>query len=608
MLGAIGLKAQCSSARTTGGLETLVRLAQDPSALVHEGYDSDVALLTAIAGSVKKGIVLVQFKYSDKGTHATIPPSEYRRILTSFDRARKAVGKDNGVVSAYYLVTNREYSLQTQNMIDGKAKGGKRNNLTAPQRTISSKLTHVSGIEPEFWEQSLVEYARKYGLRDDEIESGKGRLISAILGQTVSAGTREVHQAFLAQFLNGSPGAQWLTHDHLLDAIRANLAHEFGQAPAHHLVSRPNVQSKFAEFKDRAIIVITGAGGTGKTAALRRWVDCATATAFVSARSPRAATSCWISEEVYSWRTVAGPSESSSDAIARLCIANPSMSKPIVYLALDGIDEQSRLTGNVHHLRELLRWFCREDQEVRTGAKDAARAQLVVTCRDLKDFRPIWIRNVHASPGRDPDPPPTIELDVFSDAELSSLAQSERKRLGEPVYNRLARAAGGPLGVDSDEAAYLALPDANDSLRTQPGAREGLLRNPSLWEAFMALPDHLRLPFLDHDEAASAELAELVVGRFIQKLEVRSDTLAPDEAKLALARIAAATRTEGSSALTRAQWNDVGGQILGFGGARTKSLFTEALSAGLVEVDRDRWSWHYAFVEEYLASLDEGGA
>ncbi len=579
-------------------MESLIELAQDPNALIHEAYDSDVAIVHEIIGAVRKGIALVQFKYSERGVDTPIDIPEFKKILDSFLTAEKRVGKDNAKVTGIHLITNRVYRDKTECVAVGHNSKVFKDDLTTDQRRIATILKHESGIEPEFWRERLYLFGKTFGLRDDEVAAGCERLLGFVIEQTVAQGTCEIMQHTLIERLTGSREARQITHASLAGSLVEHLD-ELGPPPNCVIVERSTAQEEYAAFANRAVILLTGLGGTGKTATLRKWAEAETATSFVAARRSAAVTQTWIHEQIAGWRCIYGQNESSDAALSRLRTANPNSSIPILHLAIDGVDECLEPGQHANGVRELVRWFHECDKEVTSGRQKTPTARLLVTCRNASDFEGLWAPNPSGLSMNQSDPPPEIRFGDFSEDEFAQLVEGERVALGESMCDRLMQSVATPIGVT--EEGYVSV-DLQSSARGNVGPSNALLlRQPTMWACFLHVSSKAREAFLQDEKEGRFAVASRFVDRFTAKVASRCNHLCQRESLAALKALAIISRSEGSAAQTVSRWHAVVSAALGDVGAPARRLLAEALSAGLVDEEQFRWRWRYQFVADYLA-------
>ena len=606
MLGVFGLRACGRAESEADGISSLLALVSDETAVVHEAYDADVGLLAPIAEAGGQGVVLVQFKYSSAGADATIPPATYKDILTRFHAATVAAKQDGKTVTGRFLVTNRVYGRETKKIAEAVRTLGTHSELKPEQDLMAKDLHLISKIEPEMWVKRLYEFGYSYGLTDHEIRGGLNALIGQLLGGTVDYGPYECSKELLVKSLTGVEQARPLHHQNVLPEMRSALS-ELGADSSRKIIKRANVEQLFSQHMNRALVVCLGPGGTGKTSSLREWASLTVSTRFVDSRRASRVTSDWIFRLVDKWRHMSSGCASPESSLQRLAQANPDISSPLLHLNIDGIDERAQVGANTDAICSLLEWFWSEDREVRNGTKVAPSARLIVTCRRIDDFTPFWRQNTSGFPDAEPELPPTIPFDVFTDAEFSELVQCERAELDDHICARLMHATSTSLGSAEDQIFDSTVSGFQHSMAPR-NTIEDNLHHPAIWGAFLALPKEQRGPFLDGESVASNALAERYTERFFKKAVARLENLKIEDVRLAYRKIAAVSIALPPASLNKSLWNEVIAKgELGFGIPHALDLFFEAVSAGVIEVESARWRWRYQYVANYLASFDKEG-
>ncbi len=606
ILGVLGLRVTGNA--ESGGTDAsgLFSIVTDETAIIHEAYDSDVGLLLPLVEGAKQGVVLAQFKYSIAGSQSAIPPVEFKDILTRFHVAANAVTQDGKALAENYLVTNRVYSRDTKKIIKSVTDNESSTELDSDQNVIARSLQLVQGIQPDDWTNRLYAFGRQYGLTDRETQTGIDRLLGRVLVQTVLQPQCALTRSTLIECLTDSIHAKSLKHADLLPELAWSLR-EMGETPPHTIIERPEAERLYAQYKDRALVVCTGDGGTGKTAAARKWAHSTVRTHFVGARRVSRITNDWIVRLVDEWRGVQPSHDTPQSAIQRLARANPAIALPLLHLSIDGIDERCHVGMNTDDICKVLDWFWREDELVRQGHKNQPDARLLVTCRNIQEFAKFWYPNTAGSCFTDPEMPPVIPFAYFTDSEFEALLLAESAKLAQPVYERLLRSVSRAESATADNDTGPASAAPALFSRYEQGGSELLLRHPAIWEAFIGLPQNQQVPFLNSDPVACATLAGQYVARFLEKASRRAEGLTRDSIEMLFCKLALASQAQASAMLQRKLWNEVI-RNEGFVDMTALRLFDEAYSAGIIEKDYDRWRWRYSFVERYLAGLHDGGA
>jgi hypothetical protein len=602
MLVALGLSGHGSQQRKDDHISALLSLTEGAS-VVHEAYGGDVALLHTIQGAAKKGVVLVQCKFSKSGTSSEIAPKEFKEILDRLNAAAKEVRADGRAVTGFFLVTNRKLSPGSDKIENDVKASGKSGDLNRIQNCIARQLAIDPPSEPESWERQLATFASEFGVLPEEYDEGKERLLGRLLEKTGSASESDVSRAMLVECLTRSREARRITHASMKSDFDAALQ-RLGDVPRHPVVDRPRADSDLAVHCNRALILCTGQGGTGKTATLQKWAQRGAQTKFVAVRRPANVTDDWIAAQVNAWRGLATLRDSPPAALSRLQVANPQMRPPLFLLCLDGIDERVTVGPNTQYLSSILEWFWLQDRKAIEEPASPPKAQLVVTCRRKEDFEQFWCPNSSGSPNTAPELPPSIPFGDFDDDEFAMVVDSGRGMLSQDICNRLLRTTSDSVGAAEAADAHI---EPTTNLKPAPDAPEMVLRHPAMWEAFTRLPADAMRAFLDRQPDGEAQLAANYVDRVFVKAAARSHDLRREMIELAFIKLAAATRTSlGRAKHPLPLWNRVIGQDLVLGAAAANTLLDEALSSGLVtQVEYDAWAWRFPFVQRYLASKEK---
>ncbi len=151
------------------------------------------------------------------------------------------------------------------------------------------------------------------------------------------------------------------------------------------LIYRPFLHRILSATSERALIVLYGDGGCGKTTLLGLWAKeiLQKPNGFPIRILPSTDVSqnCVV-ETVRRWGKFSEsflPNNNSERALLRLKNANENI-RPLLYLGIDGIDEVTDLRRQ-DEIREILRWFWNIDQSVR-NTNEVPSATLIITCRE----------------------------------------------------------------------------------------------------------------------------------------------------------------------------------------------------------------------------------
>jgi hypothetical protein len=330
-------------------------------------------------------------------------------------------------------------------------------------------------------------------------------------------------------------------------------------------------------------------------------------TGFVGTKRLSRVTKNVIVKLIDEWRGFLASNDNPQSAIQRLSSANPTIPAPLLYLNIDGVDERSYVGEITDSICDVLDWFWQQDEAVRYGHKTLPDAKLIVTCRRIDDFKQFWHPNTGGGWATLPEMPPVIQFGFFTDDEFEALLNSERSSLADEVYNRLLQtvksATSGTIMSNLSQGTFSPV----SSTAYSPGTNSAYLRHPALWEAFMCLPQDQQIPFLIGDKTACLLLAKNYFDRFLNKAVERSDGVSKLLIETSFSRLASASRALQFANLDLSLWTKTIGD-LGLGYIVASQFLEEACSAGLIELDSDKWRWCYPFVAQYLAERHAGGA
>lgn len=326
--------------------------------------------------------------------------------------------------------------------------------------------------------------------------------------------------------------------------------------------------------------------------------------------------SFWLTELICDWSNLpashARRSESIERALRRLQIANPNESPPILYLGLDGLDENIVHPERERRVRELLDWFWQEDKRARHASRPP-QATLVVTCRKKKDATQ-WLQLEHSGFGYRGELRVTIEVDDFSVEELLRAAEK-----GLPQF--LARFQASIQRITPQPEEFMRpmfdmSPFAPFATVDMPTSREEplidpqillSLRHPAMWRALLELGPQIQRQVLDGKLSALHQLAYVFVLWFSKKAIIRAATdLDVHDLLWILKEIACYTKNNVKMIQTNNEWVDPASQMINPREARL--LQREALLAGLIERDdRIHWRWRHQLVVDYLVVAELNG-
>ncbi len=310
--------------------------------------------------------VIAQFKYTTVSKKIYV--GEARAIIEKLDKAAEDAEAEGQNVTACVLVTNRELA--------SKGKGGE----SAEQYWKEAEENCTGRYELRYvrrtladLESDLCKFARSYGLLKDEIKDGIDRLVGRVFGQTGDLFDVSLSKCHLVESFTGCREARPLT----VDVIRKQSLEEidrFGEiVPVeqwnHELVEREVFESIIQAINEqRALIQLYGPGGCGKSIIIWQLLDQLPPKRCCTVIHAEELLRTWVEGTVHSWRNLPGNTDDTADvAVQRLIEANPTSPRPIMWLALDGLDEGHLSPDCKSNIRKILRWFCDRDRNRKIG-------------------------------------------------------------------------------------------------------------------------------------------------------------------------------------------------------------------------------------------------
>jgi hypothetical protein len=572
-------------------LTALLELARTAEVL-HEVGDEDLALRQEVlgpTGSVVGSITLVQVKFSINGPASKITSAEMVEIINAFRRSKTRIEGGGDAIAGYVLVTNRTVGEDTPKLHGNTA------------RKIYREMRKVEGVQHSTWDAALTHFAQRFGRHEDEIGRGRDELLGRIFRHTTAGGSGQGTITYhdLLVCLAGGHSAQELTSTRQSAAMIRQVKN-FDVDLRGSPVPRVQLATIESDSAGRALIILTGDGGTGKTAALHAWAGAlahASASAshaglLVALRTAHDVPREWLQELTHDWNPALRP-VSHEDALERLAVANPK-AVPTLHLALDGADEYPGDATARDRIFRLARWFWEEEENALQAGKPP-RARLVVTCRNADEFLTDRLKLRRSggklSGGR---VPLVVPFERFSEDEFRALLQANFPTLEA----QLLPAAGDR---DSDSDVFAGTNSSTGAASETP--LTDLLRDPVMWRAFCLVQESDHDLLLAGDPAAEERLVGHFLDRFIEKLRQRT-SLSKDVARIALRTIALENRSAARSYRTAGQWHEPAASTKELNASEIRRFFDEAVSGGLIRTVQDRrWDWRNDPVERYLSSL-----
>lgn len=554
-----------------------------------EAFGQDAAY---IAG---EQVALVQFKYSS--INSTIYDGEIEGIIDGLvDAARRM---DNFQVATCALVTNRDLSSSAQERWD------------AAQREHAGQLELVlTRMELEAAKHTLDTFGKKYGALWDERVAGLDQLLGRTFRQLGEGAIGEALTAsdFIEAF-TGMRNARPLN----LSAIAQQAGQDLRRFGNDNFyadqwrgtgVQRELYQDLHRATQEHALVIVSGPGGCGKSMLIWQLLTELTAReqGACTAKLARTPDSILVPVKVNEWRGIPvgrGVSDTPEKAIERILVANEDKGKPILYLGLDGIDEQEYREAVRHETAELIEWFYLKERSLGDGPPSAT---LLVSCRQYDEVSRDWLG---LAPGREASDLGHIRLDEFSKAEFE-----EAIKMGVPsVYEEMLEAGAlrvvWPQAQDFKQADYSGEP-------IRPQARgDGLdravmdmLRHPTMWQALLRLEEEAREQAFRGEELAVARLVENFLEWFRHKLHLRDRGLRDLDSE-SLRRVLRSIATESRASTNHSRdlgWIRPACATDLVNESEARDLYREARSVGaIVESERMQWRWRNEILAEMLA-------
>ena len=593
ILGFAGLKALAASAdgEMVGRLapEVLVSLVREGNSISYEGFGQDASVQKTVPDS-KDEITLIQFKYSRDGI--TLKPKQFREVIKQLLLAGERVVTQGKSVGKSFLVTNRPLSPGVETIRKQKTALG----WTQAEKTLLNSIDLSVTMEPQNWRTGLEKFGATYGLTPAEIGVGIERLVGYVTTSAVGQNTCTLDLATLANCLCSRWDSHSLDRKVLHSQITAKLA-TFHDHPSGKLVRRSVLREAERLHPDRALIVFAGRGGTGKTASLYHWAEEQTQAPrhqLAAFRDAYDLPSNWLSDLLHEWSRGFAETTTNEATLQRLEVANPDATPPLLHLSLDGLDEWSLDGSGTGNVRRLLKWFWELDCARLTTSKSVPRARLVVTCRDEAEFFSRWLPLERSGFGlSQTSRPPTLPFDEFSDEEFAELLSANVPQWSSRILRSLPNQR-----VTAPAADTMVLGMNANGTRCDVSVATAL-KDPSLWRAFLDLPDDQKEQALAGDSAAKRELGTVFVNRFCTKVYRRRQLTQP-VTRAALMAIARAHRGQSQQLLARLEWIEPAVTDRACDESEAKLLWEEARSGGLINEISGKWQWRNILIEESL--------
>lgn len=542
--------------------------------------------------------IIAQFKYSSSPDNK-IDKAELGDIIRKLDSAAKQASRGRSQVTACAIITNRQFTTQGDS--------AEAFWQAQQQKERSYALRRKLNFSIESAVRQLQALGREFGAFDDEIQSGIWKLVGKVFTET--GGQEFVRGVFaedLCKAFTDHRGARKLTASAIATLSQESLR-SFGEGLRveqwhDEPIQRDILDELVQRVRDRALVCLCGSGGTGKSTLLwqiARRMDCGRAIGLA-----RNVPHSWVEDTINGWRNTPSLSRSMNDhdeALRRLETANPTTPRPILWLALDGLDEGIELTDQRSAIRKLLTWFWEIDKA--RHMYTALPATLVITLRHPRDVS-RWLDLMSDHPG---ELPTIMEISDFSQTELQSALNGAFTESG---YRATSEPATPFALIDSESAT---LPQGiSSSVRPDTTINEMVLdalRHPAMWRALLSLESQaIQRRALIGDRDAVMRLVRKYIQWFHDKLLLRrkAASLTLDQLLEILQAIARHPPT-GTRLNREHDWVIPACSMTELIDRReANSLFDEAFSAGLIVLDTPMvWHWQHRLVLSCLTQESE---
>ncbi len=559
-----------------------------------------------VTSATPQGWVLCQFKYSQAASPAPISRPDLIEIAENMRRSANLLAARAQQIRGFELVTNRSLTGPALEILEAAARGESHGELPDdhPAREVLAIL-RVRVAEPGVWAEAVRAFGRSLGAFDDEIDRGLNMLVGTMAQRATIASLQPLVQADLFEAFVQARAARPITAARVTTLSGPELLEARSLCGLTNAPFRRSAVDDIAKAaNEHALVVVDGPGGAGKSVALWDWVNS------TQCSSPERGLAAWrqayrleggsLGRIVGDWGNWPPQhpwrSQKADVVFSRVEVANPAaqVGRPILHLALDGLDEQLREPTEIERLIE---WSWHEELAA-TREYRKPSFSLVVSCRGLHSFLSRWFPKVASGASYAGPKPLTITLERFSTPELRAVSEG----LNEPDGSRIRAAL---TSVDDAGERYEEELLATISERPSVGAGDEIVRalhHPAVWGSFIDLDTPLRTQVLDETADALDKLGERFIDRFCGRVEMRGYVRDRDRTVSMLLAVGAACSDKSAPHDRRTDWVRPVIDDFGVPQEQANLLYREALSYGLVSEDaNDQWRWAYAFVEHYLA-------
>ena len=453
--------------------------------------------------------VIVEFKYS--ANLRKIGKPDLEKIIKKLDESAQEAKKQGESVTACVIVTNREFTGHAGKLWEAEIAGDRDYKL----RYSCAQITRFTDI--------LQKFGAEFGLFQREINEGIKKLLGYILTETVYHYRPTITRDHLVESFTDYHLTKPLKTMCLELLWRKDLK-KFGDfiridqwqdAAVNRAVNRDVFEKLIAATSTRSLVCVYGNGGCGKSFVIWQLLKYSVDPSYrcCAVEYAKNLKHDWIANTVHKWRGLPEGihQDTPQKAIERLIIANPDSRRPILWLALDGLDEVTASPQQIDLIREILQWFWDLDCEV--GSDTPSAATLIVSCRRKEDFEQSWLHLPHDYPGAYPV---TIQVGDFSDSEIEKAASQSFPEL----YRRIVSTNGGHLSFLKESSNPIPF-DQDLEYTPQNSINQDVwmsLKHPAMWRALLNLDNSARVNAIDGNEQAVYSLADHFVKWFHSKL------------------------------------------------------------------------------------------
>jgi len=338
------------------------------------------------------------------------------------------------------------------------------------------------------------------------------------------------------------------------------------------------------QIASHPVVFVYGDGGCGKSLAVAEYLRSVCERQLVWSELATSATEPAIVQGINRVRLPGSPGGGSDHSLfdlrARLNVANRD-GRPMWTIDLDGVDEAP---GNRAEIRHLINECWAE------GNVERSPASLLVTCR---------------SPAAGDRAKGQLVSDWIGTPEPDLVQGVGFVYVPEFIDQHLAQAAILLNGLPEQRIINSLDPNFGSWSRQLPDTETisdeiiQALRHPVVWGGYASLSEAGREGVLAGDPTSLATLAEQLLTRFLLRCHARR--MWSDELMVEKGLTAAARSITVAPPYSIEDWEQGCEPFLG--AAEARSLYSEALSYGLVRRDAvANWRWGHRFVVDYMAT------